>query len=251
MIASGNDRHHTKKPTDPPPWQLVDLGLMDYRRAWALQLDLVAARHEGKSDRDVVLMLEHPAVFTLGRSGGQEYLKVSEDTVAEAGIPVIQVERGGKITYHAPGQLVVYPIVSLARMGLGVADFVTALETVMIRTCAAWGVGAGRKPANRGIWVGERKIGSIGVAVRRGISFHGMALNVDLDLAPFCWVAPCGLEGVSMTSMQRELDKPIRVKQVKASVTEALATVFNASLQPTAEADLPLSAARSAKASDL
>lgn len=221
-------------------WYLTDLGLMDYQKAWIMQTDLIAARHSGIFEHDIILMVEHPAVFTLGRRGGREHLLISENKLEQAGIPIIQVERGGKITYHAPGQLVVYPILNLVRNGLGVADYVSALEEVMIRTCAAWGIPAERNELNRGIWIGHKKIGSIGIAVRRDISFHGMALNVAPDLDPFCWVDPCGLEGVSMTSMQQELDKPVAIHQVKASVIDEFSAVFGVSLQPTAAADLPL-----------
>lgn len=222
-------------------WSLVDLGLMDYQKAWDLQLALVSGRHAGEIDRDVVLMLEHPAVFTLGRRGGREHLLVSEDSLEHAGIPIVQVERGGKITYHGPGQLVAYPILNLANLGIGVADYVTALEEVMIRTCASWGIAVERNDMNRGIWVGRQKIGSIGIAVRREISFHGMALNVDPDLDPFCWVEPCGLEGVSMTSMKQELDKPVAMQKVKASAVKAFSAVFDVQLQPAALADLQIS----------
>ena len=222
-------------------WTLVDLGLMEYQKAWNLQLELVTGRHSGDIDRDIVLMLEHPAVFTLGRRGGREHLLITEDKLEHAGIPIIQVERGGKITYHGPGQLVVYPILNLARLKLGVADYVTALEEVMIKVCAAWNIMVERNEINRGIWVGQRKIGSIGIAVRRDISFHGMALNVDPDLDPFCWVEPCGLEGVSMTSMKQELDKSVPMQKIKSSVKEALSSVFDVQLQPSALADLQTS----------
>jgi lipoate-protein ligase B len=224
-----------------PTWYLLDLGLVNYQRAWDLQLALVNRRHSGELDRDLVLMLEHPAVFTLGRRGGREHLLIPEEKLEHAGIAIVQVERGGKITYHGPGQLVAYPILNLARLNIGVADYVTALEEVMIQACASWGVVVDRNEANRGIWVGRKKIGSIGIAVRRDICFHGMALNVDPDLDPFCWVEPCGLEGVSMTSMQQELDKPVGVQNVKNSVAAAFAAVFNVHLQPCAPADLNIS----------
>ena len=222
-------------------WYLIDLGTIDYQKAWELQLVIVQGRYSGQIDSNVVLLLEHPAVFTLGRRGGLEHLLITEEKLAHAGIPVIQVERGGKITYHGPGQLVVYPILNLAQLRLGVADYVTALEEVMIRTCAVWGIMVERNEINRGIWVGQRKIGSIGIAVRRDISFHGMALNVDPDLDPFCWVEPCGLEGVRMTSMKQELDKSVPVQKVKGSVMDALSAVFDVQLQKAALADLNLS----------
>jgi lipoate-protein ligase B len=181
---------------------------------------------------DVLLLLEHPPVFTLGRRGGRENLLVSEAWLGRSGIAVVQIERGGNITYHGPGQLVVYPIVHLPSLGLGVVDLVDRLEEVMIRTCAAWGVASGRNPMNRGAWVGMKKIGSIGIAVRRGVSFHGLALNVNLDLKPFGWIQPCGLEGVAVTSIQAEAGKPVDIADVKRIVHAHIEAVFQTRLTP-------------------
>jgi lipoate-protein ligase B len=192
----------------------------------------VAARSQGLFDTAVLLFLEHPPVFTLGRRGGRENLRVSEAWLDRSGIPVVQVERGGNITYHGPGQLVVYPIVHLPRFGLGVVDLVDRLEEVMIRTCAAWGVASGRNPMNRGVWVGMKKIGSIGIAVRRGVSFHGLALNVDLDLKPFGWIQPCGLEGVGVTSIQAEAGSPIGIADAKRIMHKHIEAVFQTRLTP-------------------
>jgi len=133
------------------PCYAVNLGTMDYNQAWKLQSDLVAARLDGSIDRDIILMLEHPAVFTLGRRGGRDYLLVGESFLKQAGIAVIQVERGGYITYHGPGQLVVYTIIDLESRRLGVKDFVAALEEIMLQTVRAWGLTAQRSTANPGI----------------------------------------------------------------------------------------------------
>ena len=187
----------------------LNLGLIDYQEAWALQQKLVAARVENCIDHDIMLFLEHPAVFTLGRRGGLENLLVSEVSLKDAGIPVIQVERGGVITYHGPGQIVVYPIMNLHTRRIGVKDFVAAMEEAMIQTACNWNIDAQRNPINSGIWVGHQKMGSIGIALRKGVSFHGLALNVNLDLTPFSWIQPCGLQGVSMTSMSNELGKEL------------------------------------------
>lgn len=180
---------------------LVDLPLTPYAEALALQHRLVAARSDGRLDRDAVLILEHPPVFTLGRRGGLGDLIVPRERLAQEGIEVVAVERGGLITYHGPGQLVVYPILDLNRLHLGIRELVSLLEEVMIRTAADLGVEAGRDDRNRGVWVGGKKLGSIGLAVRHGISFHGLALNIDPDLTPFSWIHPCGLAGVAMTSL--------------------------------------------------
>jgi len=219
-------------------WYFVDLGVIPYIDAWDLQLRLVAARSQGRLSADVLLFLEHPPVFTLGRRGGRENLLVSEAWLGQSGIAVVQIERGGNITYHGPGQLVVYPIVHLPSVGLGVVDLVDRLEDVMIRTGADWGVPAGRNPLNRGAWVGMKKIGSIGIAVRRGVSFHGLALNVNLDLKPFGWIQPCGLEGVGVTSIQAEAGKPVDIADVKRVMQAHIEAVFQAELTSVDRQDL-------------
>jgi lipoate-protein ligase B len=212
-------------------WTAVNLGRMPYPDAWDLQLKLVEARAHGRGGTDVILLVEHPPVFTLGRRGGRENLLVPEDRLRQSGIAIVQVERGGNITYHGPGQLVVYPIVHLPGLGLGVVDWVNRLEEVMIRTCAAWGVAAGRNALNRGAWVGMKKIGSIGIAVRRGVSFHGLALNVNPDLTPFGWIQPCGLEGVGVTSIAQEVGRPVAIKEAWAAVERNIETVFGIRLE--------------------
>jgi lipoate-protein ligase B len=213
-------------------WYVVDLGVVPYAEAWDLQARLVEARVSGSLPNDVVLVLEHPAVFTLGKRGGRENLLVPEETLARQGIPIVQVERGGNITYHAPGQLVLYPIIHLERAGIKVVDMVDRLENVMIRTCAEWGIQAGRNPLNRGVWVGLKKIGAIGIAVRRGVSFHGMALNVNIDLTPFGWIQPCGLEGVGVTSMRTEAGQDFSMAEVRRALTQHMQTVFGSRLVP-------------------
>jgi len=213
-------------------WYVVDLGVVPYSEALDLQTRLVEARVTGSLPNDVVLVLEHPAVFTLGKRGGRENLLVPEETLARQGIPIVQVERGGNITYHAPGQLVLYPIIHLERAGIKVVDMVDRLEEVMIRTCADWGIRAGRNALNRGVWVDLKKIGAIGIAVRRGVSFHGMALNVNIDLTPFGWIQPCGLEGVGVTSMRTEAGQDPGMAEVRRLLAQHMQTVFGARLVP-------------------
>jgi lipoate-protein ligase B len=215
-----------RQTTDPKTWLNIDFDLIGYRQAWELQSNLIIARKERRLQNDIVLFLEHPPVFTLGRRGGRECLLVSEAFLERAGVQVIQVERGGNITYHGPGQLVVYPIVDLQAARIKVVDFVSGLEEVMLRTTANWGIAAGRNSANRGIWVGPRKMGSIGIAVRRGISFHGLALNVLTDLTPFSWVQPCGLPDVAMTSMQQQTIQKLSMQQVRKVLKKQFERVF-------------------------
>lgn len=208
-----------------------DLALIPYEEAWRLQLRLVAARKNDRLEKDVVLFLEHPPVLTMGRRGGNEHLNVSKSFLEKSGVHLLEVERGGDITYHGPGQLVVYPIIKLAALGLGVVDLVEMIEEVMIRTVADWGLKASRNPINRGIWIGNDKLGSIGIAVRRGISFHGLALNVHPDLTPFDWITPCGLSGVKMTSMAVHAAGSPTVTEVKSAMKRHWEKIFGGMLQ--------------------
>ena len=224
----------TDCPPNTPRWRVVEYSQLGYREAWQLQQELVVAVKAGHIKSGVVLALEHPPVFTMGRRGGRENLCVSEVFLKQAGIDLIQIERGGDITFHGPGQLVVYPIIALTAAKIGVVDFVTALEEVMIRTAAQWGVTAQRNPVNRGVWVGPKKLGSIGIAVRRGVSFHGLAFNVTTDLTPFQWVNPCGLKNVAMTTLEREsaqnVTQTLTVAAVRQALIRHLAAVFRVQL---------------------
>jgi len=217
--------------TSPKEWLLLDLGLSDYKNAWDLQLRLIEARKDRILKKDVVLFLEHAPVFTLGRRGGRNNLKVPEDFIASRGIPIVHVERGGDITYHGPGQLVIYPIVDVKEAEWSVVDFVEAIEEIMIRTVGDWGIMAERNSLNRGAWVGMSKIGSVGIAVRRAISFHGLALNVNTDLEPFTWIHPCGLQGVAVTSMKRVLGREIPMVEVKEKTALHLQEIFGVGLE--------------------
>lgn len=205
---------------------ILDLPVLEYSAALDLQHQLVAARIDGRLDRDIVLILEHPPVFTLGRRGGVGNLKVSEAFLRIKGIPLVRVERGGDITYHGPGQLVVYPIVDLRSGKSRVVEFVECLEEIMIRVLSQWGLDGVRNPANRGVWVGPSKIGSLGIAIRRSVSFHGFALNVNTSLEPFQWVNPCGLSGASVTSMEKELDSVIAISDVRDAIGGLLQNVL-------------------------
>ena len=214
-------------------WHCIELPQTEYRAACKLQTDLVAARKDNILDTDVVLLVEHPPVFTLGRRGGLENLTVSEDFLKDRGIPIIQVERGGDITFHGPGQLVIYPIVDLKSARLGVVDYVEMLEEVVIRVVADWGITGERNLLNRGMWVGNRKLASVGVAVRRGISFHGVALNVNLSLDPFTWINPCGLKGIGVTSLEKELGGSLSMDPVRKAVKRHGEDVFGVELVTT------------------
>jgi len=214
-------------------WLCVELPIVEYQKARDLQGHLLSARKDKIIDSDIILILEHPPVFTLGRRGGLKNLRVSESFLKKSKIPVMHVERGGDITFHGPGQIVVYPIINLEKARLDVTDYVSNLEEVMIQTAKESGVQAQRNGLNRGIWVGKKKLGSIGIAVRRGISFHGMALNVNLSLEPFNWINPCGLQDIKMTSIQQELSHPVSLPHVRQTVKQHFESIFGVELVAT------------------
>lgn len=215
-----------KKNQHTPPCWWVDLPLTEYQKALDLQLAVVNAKTGGQLDADVILCVEHPRVFTLGRRGGRENLCVSDTFLSEKGVSVRPTDRGGNITYHGPGQLVVYPIISLGRRRLKVVEFVSGLEQAMIHTAGHWGVEAGTDSKNRGVWLKGDKLGSIGITVRRGVSFHGLALNVNTDMEPFAWINPCGLDQVRMTSIERHLNGPVSMVEARQRMAAYLTEIF-------------------------
>jgi lipoyl(octanoyl) transferase len=206
---------------------LVDLGKMDYRDAHQFQLDCVQWRLLEEERPDIFVVTEHSPVFTLGRRGGRKSLIVDEEFIKSRGVDIVQTERGGDITYHGPGQVVVYPIVHLRQARLSVSAYVDMLEEVMLSCAADFGVMAGRDDRNRGVWVGNNKIGSIGIRVRHGVSFHGLAFNVTLDFEHFSWIQPCGITGIGVTSLERESDEAMDFYQVKDNITRGLGQTFN------------------------
>ncbi len=218
--------------------RLSRLGLVDYQSVRELQLRLVAARLVHQAD-DVVLVTEHPPVFTLGRRGRRDHLLVSESFLAERGIEVAHVERGGDITYHGPGQLVIYPVLDLRRMRQSVTGHVSSLEELMLRLAADCGVTAQRDDRGHGIWCGDAKLGSVGIAVRHGVAYHGLALNVDPSLVPFTWINPCGLSGVRMTSLARESGRDIAVAAAIRHLPQHLQDLFGRPVEAIERDDLP------------
>jgi lipoate-protein ligase B len=179
---------------------VAQLGLVPYQEAFALQRELRDRRAAGELP-DMLLVLEHPPVYTKGKRTEAGDLPMGEDWYRLQGIEVCETDRGGRVTYHGPGQLVAYPIMAVER----VADFVHAMEGAMVSALADEGVATEpRDTPFTGVWAGERKIGSIGVRVRDGVSMHGLAINVDNDLQPFEWIVPCGIDHVRMTSVSRE-----------------------------------------------
>src|SRR5580765_8032108 len=209
---------------------VMQLGTVPYREAWDLQRSLAGAVSQGAIP-DIVLLLEHPPVVTLGRRTDESAeLHVPESAAVE----IVETNRGGKSTFHGPGQLVCYPILDLKRHGRDVKQYVRNLEAALIRTVAALGVEATRLEGLTGVWLERppRKIASIGVHVSRWVTTHGYALNVDLDPAPFTdWITACGLEDAAFTTIARELDRAVTVDEVRPLAREALAEVFDLTLE--------------------
>ena len=207
-----------------PSFVTLSPGRLDYAQALGLQEQLLEQRPHQACD--TLLLLEHPPTITLGRGGNPGNLRLPETTLAERGIPVLRVGRGGDVTYHGPGQLVGYPIVDLAPHGRDLHKFLRLLEETLLATLAAFGLRGRRQPGRTGVWVEEAKIASIGIGVRRWISWHGFALNVSTDLRAFEAIVPCGLAGVSMTSMEALLGSSLPLAEVQLALIEAFARCF-------------------------
>jgi lipoate-protein ligase B len=194
-------------------------GLVDYAQALAWQ-ELFVQQHCQGAETDALILLEHPPVFTLGRGANGQHVLTPRQ------IPVHRVSRGGEVTFHGPGQLVGYPILDLTAHGRDVHAYLRSLETVLIEVLADYGLPASRKSGLTGVWIDERKIASIGVGVRRWITYHGFALNVDPDLSYFADIVPCGLSGVRMTSMVECLGHSVDMAVVSKRVAEMFAQRF-------------------------
>jgi lipoyl(octanoyl) transferase len=205
-------------------------GLTPYRPLWEEQQALAAARRRNEIG-DHLLLLEHDHVYTNGRRGRPEHLLVSEETLASLGASYVEVDRGGDITYHGPGQLVGYAIVDLACAGLGVRAYVRALEEVLLRTAAHFMVAATTMSGYPGIWIGDAKLGAIGVKVSRSVTYHGFSLNVDPDLAYFDRIIACGLADRDVTSLAQQLGHPIAVNDVIPICAQEFAEVFGRELR--------------------
>ena len=215
---------------------VIDLGLRDYAEALSFQRDLAAARLAGRVAQDVLMLVEHPPVITLGRSAKAAHLLASPEALAARGVALHEVERGGDVTFHGPGQLVGYPILDLTGHKQDLHWYLRQVEEVLIRAVGTLGIPAERNPGKTGIWTGGRKLASIGVHARQWVTWHGFALNVTTDLGYFDLMVPCGIADVQMTSVARELGdradatgaapSPTLGADVRAAVVDAFGTVF-------------------------
>ncbi len=211
------------------PCQAFRLGMISYENALALQNNLAKARGAGQI-ADTLLLLQHPPVITIGRSGKLQNVLVPETTLQEKNIKVIFTDRGGDVTYHGPGQLVMYPILDIKAHGLSVPGYVWHLEEVVIRLLARYGITAGRVEKLRGVWVDGGKIAALGVHLSRWISRHGVALNVNTDLDPFRLINPCGITNRPVISMAKMLGHALSMEEVESRTLQAFTEVFRLSL---------------------
>lgn len=206
-------------------------GLTPYAEAWALQKALVAARQQGTIP-DGLMLLEHPPVFTIGRATRTEHLVFPPESLAAQGFGVYEIERGGSITYHGPGQLIGYPILDLRAYNEDIGAFMRSLEETLVRTLADFGIPAQRVRGYPGVWVGGEKIAAVGVAVKRKVTMHGFALNVSPELGHFTFINPCGL-GRPVTSMARVLGRQVPVDEVRGTYLLRFGEVYDLTLTPT------------------
>lgn len=208
---------------------VIDLGTKDYKEVWDIQKTLHKKRVDTCKD-DILILVEHEHVFTLGKSGKKDNLLIPQNVLKEKDIAYYEIERGGDITYHGPGQLVGYPIMNIKQGLAGIRPFIEHLEQVIIQALKAFHIKGMKREKMIGVWTDAGKICSIGVAVQRWVSLHGFALNVNTDLSYFNLINPCGLPNLGMTSMQQMLGKHIEMPVVKQHIIESYAAVFRIQL---------------------
>lgn len=215
---------------DAATLEVRDLGLIPYAEALALQSDLVARRRTGDIP-DQLLLLQHPHVITLGTGSSRSHVLADESRRRDLGIDLVEVGRGGDVTYHGPGQLVGYPILDLKPDRKDLHQYLRDLEAVLVQALEEMGIGAERKPDLTGVWVDGRKIATIGVRVSSGwITSHGFALNVSNDLSFFETIVPCGIQDVSVTSVSQELGRTCGIAEILGIVSEAFSGIFGHSI---------------------
>jgi len=203
-----------------------DLGLIDYKEAWDLQKSIHQLRVENKID-DVLFLLEHPHTYTLGKIADKKNLVGDEKYLSDNRISVYDIDRGGDITYHGPGQIVGYPIINLTNWKQDTHKYLRALEEVIISTCADYGLSGSRVDKYTGVWLDSRKICAIGIKVSRWITMHGLAFNVNTDLNLFNGIIPCGISDREVTSLKKELKKEILLNEVKEKIIHHFGDLFN------------------------
>ncbi len=202
------------------PLDVLDAGTLRYGEALALQRRAVEEVKAGGADR--LILVEHPPVVTLGRRAREEHVLVSREALAARGVEAFEIERGGDVTYHGPGQLVGYPVIDIRRRGIGLDAYLRLLEAALIDAVGTFGIDARRRKGLTGVWADAGKIAAIGVAVTRWVTYHGFALNVSTDLSAFDLIVPCGLAGETVTSMEKTLGRAVDMADAKREVVRAM-----------------------------
>jgi lipoyl(octanoyl) transferase len=203
-----------------------DLGIIDYKEAWDLQKSTFELRHNKKLP-DIIFLLEHPHTYTLGKTADKKNLIGSDEYLNKNKISVYDIDRGGDITYHGPGQIVGYPIIDLNEWQNDTHKYLRGLEEVIIRTCANYNVFGARVAKYTGVWIESRKIAAIGIKVSRWITMHGFAFNINTDLSLFSGIIPCGISDKEVTSLQKETGREIDIQEVKSLLIKNFKEVFN------------------------
>jgi lipoyl(octanoyl) transferase len=209
---------------------VVHLGLIEYGKAYKIQRRLHRKRINGEIP-DTLLLLEHPPTFTIGRSGSLANVLVSKEKLADEGITLFSIERGGDVTYHGPGQLIGYPIMDLSHRGKDIHRYVHELEEIIIRTLRDFSIAAARDKSHAGVWVGNEEIAAIGLSVRKWITMHGFALNVNSNLKHFAYINPCGFSDRRATSMAEFLGHPVRMNIVIKQILTYFSEIFGTSIE--------------------
>lgn len=202
-----------------------DLGFIDYKETWDLQQEIHSKRVSGEVE-DFLFLLEHPNTYTLGKTAHRENLKGSKDYLRENQISVYDIDRGGDITYHGPGQIVGYPIIDLNNWFKDTHKYLRALEEVIIKTCSEYSLNCERNSKHTGVWLGDKKIAAIGIKVSRWVTMHGFAFNVNTDLNLFNGIIPCGIQDKSVTSLKQELNREIDIQEVKVKLLKNFTEIF-------------------------
>ncbi len=213
-----------------------DLGTIDYKDAWDLQKKFFNSRYQKEID-DTLLLLEHPHTYTLGKTADRKNLIAEDKFLDQNKISVYDIDRGGDITYHGPGQIVGYPIIDLTEWQEDTHKYLRALEEIIIRTCTDYGIIATRNPEHTGVWIEDRKVAAIGIKVSRWITMHGFAFNVNTDLSLFDGIIPCGIKEKKVTSLQNELGITIDINKVKSIILKNFTEVFDYSPSEKKEPD--------------
>lgn len=203
-----------------------DLDSIDYKEAWDLQKAIHKLRVENKVD-DVLFLLEHPSTYTLGKTADKENLIGDDKYLSDKNISVYDIDRGGDITYHGPGQIVGYPIINLSNWQQDTHKYLRAIEELIIQTCAEYGLNGSRVDKYTGVWIEDRKICAIGIKVSRWITMHGFAFNINTDLSLFNGIIPCGITDKAVTSLNSELKKEISLNEVKEKIIHHFSNIFN------------------------